>query len=263
MWEAADFLAAHRWWTLVVLFLAAAVWEAMAPARGVEQAGLRWVNHLALSCVTLAVASGVTVPALEGLFGHEPRGVFAVAQAWGGDALVLGVGLLAVDLAIYASHRTQHALPALWRFHAVHHADARLDASTALRHHPLLAVAEGAALVLLLGAAGLPLWVWPIYALAWQAANFFAHADVRLPAKLDATLARLLVTPALHRLHHSAEAAHHDRNFGAVLSVWDRLFGTYLTVPEQARAGIVFGLPGHRGAGLLDAWALPFRRRQP
>jgi sterol desaturase/sphingolipid hydroxylase (fatty acid hydroxylase superfamily) len=264
MWEAAGaFLAEHRWWFAIGLFLLAAGWEVARPERGHGGAtGPHGLNHLALGGAGVLLASAAIAPWLGTLHGARPGGPFALVEQVGGGPLVLVLGLLLLDVAVYASHRLQHAVPLLWRFHAVHHADARMDASTALRHHPMLAAVEGAALGVLLGLAGLPLWVWAIYAVIWHASNFFTHADARLPGRLDAVLSRLLVTPRLHRLHHSADPAHNDRNYGAVLSVWDRLFGTALSVTEDAQRRLAFGLPGGRGARWHEAWTLPFRRRR-
>lgn len=157
---------------------------------------------------------------------------------WAGFAL----SLLLLDLLIWAQHAAFHRLPWLWRIHRVHHADRDIDTSTALRFHPFeigLSMLIKSAAVLLLGAPAVAVIVFEI---VLNAMALFNHANVRLPVALDRVLRLLLVTPDMHRIHHSVDAREHQRNFGFNLSVWDRLFGSYLHAPRAGQLGMRIGL---------------------
>ncbi len=260
-------LHGHAWTLLILLFLAAAAWEILRPrqerpeGRWGGRLALHWATSLALFAGGVALLGLLPLGPLEPWLGFEARGPFALAERWGGHALVLLAGVLALDLYGYLSHRAQHAVGPLWRLHAVHHADEEPNALTALRHHPLIHALDAlVALALLAGLLGLPLWVLPIHALLWRAVNLLAHANVALPDRAERWLGLVLVTPRMHRVHHSAEAADFDTNFGAALSVWDRLFGT---LRERASDVGAFGVPGLRGdprwSAPLGPWLLPFR----
>ena len=260
--------AAAYWWLSVLLLLGFAIVETARPARAVGSMGRRWLESLFLyvGCVVL-----VTVLAPGGFavrwFGHygadTPMGMLRRA---GGDGAVLVAGLLLVDLLSYLAHRVQHGVFLLWRFHAVHHADAEVDISTTIRHHPveyLLNAGVGSVVMVMIGT---PLWVLPVYALTAAASDTFQHANIKLPALLDTALGWVLMTPGLHRVHHSALALHHDTNFGGVLTVWDRLFGTFRELPAQEGDALSFGLteiPASRVSRPGFSWVLPLLIRRP
>lgn len=146
------------------------------------------------------------------------------------------------SLASYAVHRASHELPLLWRIHRVHHSDIALDLSTGLRNHPLeLAIVAPclAAAAVAFGLEPRTLMVYEAVALAFA---LWTHANLRLAPKVDRTLRRLLVTPAMHHVHHSSRRPETDSNYGDVLSLWDRLFGTYRPLDEQALQAVRFGL---------------------
>jgi sterol desaturase/sphingolipid hydroxylase (fatty acid hydroxylase superfamily) len=155
-----------------------------------------------------------------------------------------------------------HAVPVLWRLHRVHHADRDLDVTTAIRFHPIeiaLSMLIKIGLVYLLG----PSWLAVIlFAAILNGMAMFNHANLRLPHGLDRWLRLAVVTPDMHRVHHSVLRAEHDTNFGFNLSVWDRLFGTYLPQPKAGHDGMTIGLApwqDERPAGLLWSLILPFR----
>ncbi|MFC7691973.1 sterol desaturase family protein [Paeniroseomonas aquatica] len=156
------------------------------------------------------------------------------------------VAILLLDLAIYLQHRVFHHVPALWRLHRMHHADPELDATTGLRFHPieiLLSLGIKVAIVVALGAP-------PVAVLAFEvllnATSLFNHADIRIPPRLDVWLRRLVVTPDMHRTHHSEVRAETDSCFGFCLPWWDHLFGTYRAAPAAGLDGAVIGVPGWR-----------------
>jgi sterol desaturase/sphingolipid hydroxylase (fatty acid hydroxylase superfamily) len=154
----------------------------------------------------------------------------------------LVVGVAAIDALSYALHRAFHASPILWRFHALHHSDPELDVSTTVRHHPGEALLMGLAVGILAAAVGMSPFVIGLYASLNLVVQFFAHANVGLPTRLANTLAWVVVTPVLHRVHHSRHPADVATNYGLVFSVWDRLLGTYRSEPEYGEDGIEFGV---------------------
>ena len=178
--------------------------------------------------------------------------------------LAIAMTLLALDLLIYAQHRLMHRVGWLWRLHRLHHSDLALDVSSGVRFHPLeilFSMSLKIAAVLALGAA-------PVAVLAFEILlngfAMFTHANLALPARLDRALRWLVVTPDMHRIHHSVRRDEHDSNYGFNLSWWDRLFRSYREAPHQPQAILPLGLDRFRdkpeqrfGALMLQ----PFRQR--
>jgi sterol desaturase/sphingolipid hydroxylase (fatty acid hydroxylase superfamily) len=261
-----DVAARYFWWCAIIGFLVAIAFETMMPARATLFPALRWVNHILIYAACLALASQLD-PA-QVVMALIPAGApvpFRTIHAIGGDAAVLLAGILLLDLVVYAIHRLQHTFFPLWRFHAVHHSDTEVDASTALRHHPLAYLMVAMLVSILLPLLGMPLWVFAVYGVLLFIAALFQHLNARLPVRLEQVLQLVIVCSDMHRLHHSTSPEHYNFNFGNVFSVWDRLFGTYRSTPANARNEIRFGL----GAGLdqpsefLSPWTLPFTLRRP
>jgi len=180
------------------------------------------------------------------------------APAW----LAVPLAMLALDLAIYGQHRLSHVWPPLWRLHRVHHCDLDIDVSTALRFHPLeilLSMLYKIAAVYLLGAP--PLAVL-LFEMLLTGCAMFNHSNLRLPARADAALRRLLVTPDMHRVHHSTRRTEHDSNFGFSLSCWDHLFASYRAQPAGGHGLMRIGLDSPRDsarcASLAGLLRLPF-----
>lgn len=236
-------------------------WERTRPYRRVpRQANRAWAN-LGLWGVGAALAP--LLPLVVGL----------AAAAWAASA---GVGLLhqlavpwpvallatvlVLDATSWLLHRLYHALPLLWRVHRIHHSDIHLSATTGVRFHPLevaLSACVRAAAVVALGADALGVAAFEGLLLL---ASQLQHADVRLPSGVEVWLRRVLVTPDLHRIHHSLRRQEADSNYGTVLTLWDRLGGTLRTEPAPARISV--GLPDGPAAdpdSLVGLLALPFR----
>lgn len=176
-------------------------------------------------------------------------GLFNLVEAppW----LALAVSLLALDLTIYAQHVAFHRAPLLWRLHRVHHADLDVDVTTGVRFHPveiILSMAIKAALVVALGAPALAVIVFEI---VLNATSMFNHANVGMPQGLERALRRILVTPDMHRIHHSVRREETDSNFGFNLSWWDRLFRTYRAQPRDGQETMTLGLPQFRDPAVL------------
>jgi sterol desaturase/sphingolipid hydroxylase (fatty acid hydroxylase superfamily) len=181
---------------------------------------------------------------------------WTAAAGW----VAVPASILALDLVSYAWHRANHRLGVLWRFHRLHHSDPTFTASTGVRFHPgelLLSLPVRLAAVVLLGASAEAVLAFEA---VFTVANLVEHGDIRLPRRGEHALARLVVTPALHRRHHTRSGPERDSNFGTILSVWDRLLGTY--TPSDSTIVVDTGLPGLDHLTLTEALTLPVRGRQ-
>jgi sterol desaturase/sphingolipid hydroxylase (fatty acid hydroxylase superfamily) len=160
---------------------------------------------------------------------------------WPASPLGFATGLLVMDLLTYGLHRAKHAVPLLWRFHALHHSDPDVDVTTSVRHHPIEFLGTAACVWLAVAVLGIPVAISATYGLLDFALAAAVHGNVRWPAWLERLLRPVFVTGGLHHVHHSILHREANSNFGAVLSVWDRLFGT-LALPSPAEP--VFGIEG-------------------
>jgi sterol desaturase/sphingolipid hydroxylase (fatty acid hydroxylase superfamily) len=249
------------------VFAALAVLERALPRRRpLAPRSARWTANIGLVVIdTLALrALAFALP------------ILAVAAAI--DAAALGVGLfnlldwpvwlefvlaiLLLDLAIWTQHLVTHKVPAFWRFHRVHHADRDFDVTTALRFHPVEIIASAGlkvGLVYLLGPAAIAVLA---FELLLNATAMFNHANLALPRWLDGPLRLVLVTPDMHRVHHSVRREEHDSNYGFALSIWDRLFRTYRAQPMGEHETMPIGLEWQDDRPMRLGWmlTLPFRR---
>jgi sterol desaturase/sphingolipid hydroxylase (fatty acid hydroxylase superfamily) len=173
-------------------------------------------------------------------------------------AVAIPLSILALDLVSYFWHRANHALRLLWRFHQVHHSDPTFTATTAFRFHPGELLLSLPLRLLAVAALGAPVSAVIAFEVCFAFSNFVEHGNIRLPLRLEAALARVLVTPALHRRHHGRRRGELGSNFGTILSVWDRCFGSYGESSSAIRFRI--GLPGGRAPqGPVGALLLPRR----
>jgi sterol desaturase/sphingolipid hydroxylase (fatty acid hydroxylase superfamily) len=247
------------------IFAVIALAELLWPRRPLHAGRwLRWPSNIGIVLLNTLL--------LRVLFPTAAVGValFAADKAWGllnmatlPGWLVVPLAVLALDLAIYLQHIVLHAVPFLWRLHRMHHADLDFDVTTGLRFHPLeilLSMAFKCAVVVAFGAPAVAVIVFEVLL---NATSLFNHANLRLPGVLDRVLRWLVVTPDMHRVHHSILRAETDSNFGFNLSWWDRLFGTYRAQPAAGHDGMTVGIPLFRDPGelRLDRMLLqPFRR---
>jgi sterol desaturase/sphingolipid hydroxylase (fatty acid hydroxylase superfamily) len=156
--------------------------------------------------------------------------------------LSLVVGFLLLDVLRYLVHRCEHAVPVFWRFHALHHSDPDVDVTTSVRHHPLEYLTASVFYWLAIILLDVPPIVVLSHGLAVFGMAALQHGNVRLPERLETWVQTVLVTTDMHRIHHSVVHAQANANFGAVLSVWDRLFGTYDRITRAEHERIVFGV---------------------
>ncbi len=236
------------------IFALIALWEVLSPRRRLtvpklqrwgHNLGLVFLNSFLLRLLFPAAAVGVAVFAREqgwGLLNY-----YSVPLGWG----VL-ITVVAMDLVIYLQHVMVHAVPLLWRLHRVHHADLDYDVTTGARFHPLeiiLSMLIKFATILLLGP---PVAGVVLFEIILNATAMFNHGNIRLPAAVDRVLRRILVTPDMHRVHHSVEDDEANSNFGFSLSIWDRLFGTYRDQPRAGHEGMTIGIHGYRDPRQVD-----------
>jgi sterol desaturase/sphingolipid hydroxylase (fatty acid hydroxylase superfamily) len=235
------------------VFALMAVAEALWPRRDRSQPRWRrWPSNLgivALDTLVLRLAFPVAAVGMALVAESEGLGLLNWLGIEGVPAVILAILLL--DLVIYGQHRLFHAVPLLWRLHRMHHADLDFDVTTGLRFHPaeiLLSMLIKLAAVLALGAPAVAVLLFEILL---NATSLFNHANLRLPPGLDRVLRGVLVTPDMHRVHHSAVPQETDSNFGFSLALWDRLFRTYRPQPAAGHAAMTIGLAQFRDEGEL------------
>jgi len=235
--------------SFIAIFILVALWEVLAPRRRLGFArALRWPHNLGLialnaAIVRLAAPGAAIAVALAGE--AQGWGLFNAVMLPSWAEIVLAVILL--DLAIYFQHMLFHAVPALWRLHRVHHADADFDVTTGLRFHPieiLLSLGIKSAVIAALGAPAIAVLVFEVLL---NSASMFNHANARLPLGLDRWLRWLIVTPDMHRVHHSTVAREMNSNYGFNLPWWDRVFGTYRAQPLAGHDTMRIGIDGLTG----------------
>lgn len=233
-------------------FVALSLAEALWPRRArLYPRWRRWPTNLLVLAVGAAAVRGMAALSL-------PL-VAVVAAIWAGQhqfglmnaialptALEFGLTLLILDLLIWAQHAAFHRLPWGWRWHRVHHADRDIDASTALRFHPGEIVLSMLIKCLAVLALGAPVGAVVAFEIILNGMALFNHANLRLPEPMDRLLRRFVVTPDMHRIHHSVHTDEQQRNFGFNLSVWDRCFGSYAERPRDGHAAMQIGLPEYQ-----------------
>ncbi len=239
-----------------------ALWQSLWPRRRLRFGLRRWPANLGIVALD-AMLARLLIPggALGAAAWAEARGFglfhWLDAPPW----VAFGASVVSLDGLIYAQHVLFHAVPVLWRLHMVHHADQDIDVTTGLRFHPieiLLSLSIKMAAVALLGA---PVGAVLVFEMILNGMAMFNHANARLPAWLDATLRLLVVTPDMHRVHHSVLREETNSNYGFNLSIWDRLFDTYRAAPKAGHEGITIGLAQYQmrePGGLAWMLALPF-----
>lgn len=246
---------------VLVLMLA---WELLAPRRALANPRIvRWGNNLGivvLNTVLLRLVFPAAAVGVALLAESRGWGVLAMLELPGWLAVLIAVLLL--DLAIWAQHVIFHAVPALWRLHRMHHTDTDFDVTTGLRFHPieiLLSMLIKAAVIIVLGAPAVAVLIFEVLL---NATSMFNHGNVRLPARLDRVLRWVVVTPDMHRVHHSWHPEETNSNYGFNLPWWDRLFRTYRAQPRDGHEGMTIGINLFREPGdlRLDRLLLqPFR----
>jgi len=232
----------------LAILLAMALWEVAAPRRRREIPRLlRWTNNLGVVVIdTLLVRLTFPIVAVGLALLAEERGwglfnVFGV-PAW----IAVIVAILALDLAIYLQHVMFHAVPALWRLHRMHHADLEFDVTTGLRFHPVEILLSMGIKLAVVAALGPPAVAVLIFEVLLNGTAMFNHSNIRIPLAVDRVLRLFVVTPDMHRVHHSIHPSETNSNFGFNMPWWDRLLGTYRAQPRDGHEAMTIGIEQFR-----------------
>ncbi|MDH4236123.1 MAG: sterol desaturase family protein [Nitrospira sp.] len=221
-----------------------ATWELLAPRRALTASKLcRWGGNLTIAILNTAIArlffmGGVVAVSIMA----KERGWGLLNMIDGPGWLEIGLAIVALDFIIYWQHQVFHEVPVFWRFHMMHHSDLDLDVSSGVRFHPVeivISMMVKALSVLTLGVAPMAVVIFEI---VLSSTALFNHSNVRIPLGLDRMLRWFVVTPDMHRIHHSTDVRETNSNYGFNVSWWDRLFGTYCAEPALGQLGMKIGL---------------------
>ena len=248
------------------IFILLALWELLNPRRALGTSKkMRWFNNLVIVLLDTAI--------VRLLFPLVPMSMALLAQerGWGlfnnlgvPYLLEVTVAVIVLDFVIYLQHVLFHAVPLLWRFHMVHHADLDLDVTSGVRFHPIEIILSMGIKLAAVGSLGLPALAVFIFEILLNGTSMFNHSNVFIPLKLDRIIRLLIVTPDMHRVHHSVILRETDSNYGFILSWWDRLLGTYRAQPAKGHQWMTIGLSrflDEKRQTLLWLLALPFLKK--
>lgn len=261
------FFLAHESFIRLAAFggvlLAMAGWEAAAPCRARRfERRARWWTNIAMSATGTALVRLILPVAAVGMAHWANEAGFGLFNRIEAPApLAFLLTLVALDLTIYGQHVAFHRFDVLWRMHRVHHADPDIDTTTGIRFHPAEILVSMLVKMLAVALIGAPVAAVIVFEIVLNATSLFNHANISLGERIDPLMRLALVTPDMHRVHHSIFRDEHDMNFGFNLSVWDRLFGTYRKSPREEQRAMRIGLgayPGSEPTRLLWSLALPF-----
>jgi sterol desaturase/sphingolipid hydroxylase (fatty acid hydroxylase superfamily) len=231
------------------IFAVMAFWEVAAPRRARLHTRIRrWTANLGL------VVFNTVLVRLVFPFAAVAFATLAAQRGWGllnnvglPEPLALVLAVVAMDFAIWLQHVMVHAVPVLWRLHQVHHADPDYDLTTGARFHPIEIILSMLIKFSVIAVLGAPAAAVLVFEVLLNATAMFNHGNVKLPGGIDSGLRLLLVTPDMHRVHHSTDNAEANSNFGFNLSVWDRLFGTYRPAARLPQESMDIGVAGLTG----------------
>jgi sterol desaturase/sphingolipid hydroxylase (fatty acid hydroxylase superfamily) len=243
------------------VFAAMTIWESISPRRQLNTSKtIRWISNISITLLGTAIVRGL-FPVLAVTFAANGSSMGIFNQVPLPFIAKVLIGILALDLIIYGQHIMFHSIPLLWRLHMVHHADLDIDVTTGLRFHPveiILSLGIKLAAILLVGP---PVLAVILFEILLNATSMFNHSNIRMPAGVDRLLRYFVVTPDMHRVHHSVVILETNSNFGFNLPWWDRLFGTYRAQPAAGHEEMVLGLSQFRDPQRLTLpWllVLPF-----
>ena len=236
------------------VFAVMAIWELLAPRRALTVTkAVRWANNLGLVFLNSFILRLLFPAAAVGM------AAFTSEQGWGifnyyqtPFVVAVVVSVIAMDFIIYLQHVMVHAVPMLWRFHRVHHADPDFDVTTGARFHPIEIILSMLIKFATIAVLGPPVLAVVIFEVLLNATAMFNHSNVRLNITLDKILRLFVVTPDMHRVHHSVEDDEANSNFGFNLPWWDRLFGTYRDQPRAGHKNMIIGIHTYNDPKLVS-----------
>jgi len=261
---------ALRLGAFIGLFILLAVWEHYQPKRPLTVSKIqRWGNNIAM-----VMLNNLTLKLLMPFLAIDAA-LYAQQQQWGlsaliaetdiiNNTLILVLSIMLLDAAIYFQHRIFHKVPVLWRLHRMHHSDLDIDLTTAIRFHPIEIVLSMLIKIVVIVAFGIPVIAVVLFEMLLNLTAMFNHSNIRLPSKVDHYLRYLLVTPDMHRVHHSTNGRETNHNFGFCLPWWDRLFGSYQAQPALGHQKMQIGLPYFRATQECQVQRMltqPFRNK--
>jgi sterol desaturase/sphingolipid hydroxylase (fatty acid hydroxylase superfamily) len=246
------------------VFVVMAGWEVLTPRRP-QTVGRnwRWPNNLgvlAVDALLVRVVLPITTVGVALIAEAHGVGLFNMVALPAWASIIISVMVL--DLAIYLQHVLFHAVPALWRLHRMHHADLEVDVTTGLRFHPVEILLSTGIKLAIVAAVGAPAAAVVIFEVLLNATSIFNHSNIRIPVGIDRILRWFVVTPDMHRVHHSILRRETNSNFGFNLPWWDRLLGTYRAQPAAGHAAMTIGIEQFRDPrelGLDRMLLQPFR----
>ncbi|MCK6264965.1 sterol desaturase family protein [Vibrio sp. ZSDE26] len=246
-------------------FLICATWEWLLPKKKLTQnKSVRWLNNIAIiSLGSVLVSVLLPIVAYQAAVYATNEGIGLFHYLSTPTVLTIVFSVLLLDFAIYIQHIVFHRVPILWRLHRVHHADQDIDLTTGSRFHPIEILLSMLIKVSIVIALGIPPIAVVVFEVLLNVSAMFNHSNGKLSSKIDAAVRMLIVTPDMHRVHHSIMVKETHSNFGFFLSVWDKIFGTYIEQPKQGHDGMTIGLPKFRSS--REQWldrmlTQPFRK---
>ncbi len=249
----------------LAVFIVMALSELFFPKRMTVTRKKRWPINLSIAAFNMLIMR-ITIGAAA-----YSAAMWAMENQWGllnqlvlPEWLNVVLTLLVLDLAIYCQHIISHKWSLLWRLHQIHHCDLEFDLTTAVRFHPLEIFLSMLYKIIWVIALGADPWAVIVFEMVLNACATFNHSNISLPARLESCLRYILITPDIHRIHHSTLRDETDSNYGFSISLWDRLFKTFRNQPQQDQGIMLIGLPEYRDETRLSFWRLmilPFRSK--
>jgi sterol desaturase/sphingolipid hydroxylase (fatty acid hydroxylase superfamily) len=233
------------------IFITVAIWESLSPRRRLTTSkALRWISNISITLIGTVIVRGL-FPVLAVTFAANENSLGVLNRVPLPFALKVFIGVLVFDLIIYFQHVIFHTIPLFWRLHMMHHADLDIDVTTGLRFHPIeviLSMGIKIAAVILIGP---PVLAVILFEILLNGTSMFNHGNIHIPEEIDRILRFIVVTPDMHRVHHSVVIRETNSNFGFNFPLWDRLFRTYRPQPAAGHEKMVLGLSQFRDYRLL------------
>ena len=230
------------------IFALLTIWEIASPRRELLQLRrFRWFSNFGLIVLSNVLVRFVFPTAAVGIALIVEQNQWGFLYYFDLPVIIHFIAaFVLMDLSLYFQHVMFHSLPSFWRFHRVHHSDLDCDVTTGLRFHPIEIVLSILIKFLTIAALGIPVLTVVIFEIILNAASMFTHSNIKMPAVIEPVIRWFIVTPDMHRVHHSLNENETNSNFGFFISVWDRVFGTYLSQPKEGHSRMQLGLKAFR-----------------
>ncbi len=249
------------------MFAVMAFFELVAPRRRLETSkGMRWFSNISITFINSALVR-LAFPVLA-----VGVAFFGLEQGWGilnnievPELLAGIIAIIVLDLTIYVQHVVFHLIPPCWKLHMMHHADIDIDVTTGARFHPVEIMLSMCIKISVVAALGAPPWSVVVFEVLLNATAMFNHSNINIPVNIDRVLRLFVVTPDMHRVHHSVIIRETNSNYGFNFPWWDRFFKTYNAQPVKGHTGMKIGLANFRDPGkltLAHILAIPFQKKE-